>query len=123
MISSYFFQLTGGMVGECIHLPLKVLRNLILTSDPVKSQQIGGTLGLPHALFDLLRVSVERSCFIQVGSEVLEQCFWNMFIPEIDLVFPAQQSQNIATLGEMLIVLRVYWEKDHSWVDKEHRWE
>eukprot|EP00066_Takifugu_rubripes_P020697 XP_011609963.1 PREDICTED: serine/threonine-protein kinase 36 [Takifugu rubripes] len=91
-------QLTGGMVVECIHLPLRVLRNLILASDPEKMQQIGGTLGLPQTLLGLLRESVENSSFIQ-------------------------QSQSIPILGEMIVVLRIYWEKHQSWVDKEQRLE
>lgn len=36
-------------------------------------------------------------------------------------MFPAQQSQVFPTLGEMIVVLRVYWERHHSWVDKERR--
>lgn len=57
------------MVEEvCIHQPLKILRNLILTSDPEKSHQIGRTLGLPHVLFDLIRDAVENPSFIKVTS-------------------------------------------------------
>lgn len=57
------------MVEEvCIHQPLKILRNLILTSDPEKSHQIGQKLGLPHVLFDLIRDAVENPSFIKVTS-------------------------------------------------------
>lgn len=49
-----------------IHQPLKILRNLILTSDPEQSNQIGGKLGLPHVLFDLVYDAVENSSFIKV---------------------------------------------------------
>lgn len=35
-------------------------------------------------------------------------------------VFHTQRSESIPTLGEMIVVLRVYWEKHHSWADKEH---
>lgn len=105
------------MVVECIHLPLKVLRNLILACDPEKSQQIGLTLGLPHTLFDLLHESVDNSSFIQVGIGTVVESF----SPESDFLLPAQTPQSIPTLGEMIVVLRLYWEKHHSWVDKEHR--
>lgn len=111
------------MVVECIHLPLKVLRNLILASDPEKSQQIGGTLGLPQTLFGLLHESIDNSSFIQVASRELKQYFWNAFLPETDFVFPAQQSQSVPILGEMMVVLRIYWEKHHSWVVKEQRFD
>lgn len=73
--SLLFAQLTGGMVVECIHLPLRVLRNLVLASDPEKLQQIGGTLGLPQTLLGLLHESVENSSFIQVASQQLEHYF------------------------------------------------
>lgn len=116
-----FAQLTGGMVVECIHLPLRVLRNLILASDPEKLQQIGGTLGLPQTLLGVLHESVENSSFIQVASQELEQYFWKIFIPEADFAFPAQQSQSVPILGEMIVVVRIYWEKHQSWVDKEQR--
>lgn len=70
-----FAQLTGGMVVECIHLPLRVLRNLVLASDPEKLQQIGGTLGMPQTLLGLLQKSVGNSSFIQVASQESEQSF------------------------------------------------
>lgn len=75
-------QLTGGLHVECIHHPLTVLRHLILTSDPEKSQQIGGTLGLPHTLFDLLQESVENPSFIQVRSRQSEEPFAHVFLAE-----------------------------------------
>lgn len=53
----------------CIHQLLRVLRNLILTSDPERSLQIGPELGLPHILFDLIRDAVENSGFIKVTSQ------------------------------------------------------
>lgn len=116
-----FAQLTGGMVVECIHPPLRVLRNLILASDPEELQQIGGTLGLPQTLLGLLHESVENSSFIQVASQDLPQYFRKTFIPEADFAFPAQQSQSVPVLGEMIVVLRIYWEKHQSWADKEQR--
>lgn len=47
--------------------------------------------------------------------------FLKIFIPEADFAFPAQQSQSVPILGEMIVVLRIYWEKHQSWVDKEQR--
>lgn len=63
-----FGQLTVGIVKETcqIHLPLKVLCNLILTSEPEKSYHISRELGLPHVLFDLVHDTVENSNFIKV---------------------------------------------------------
>lgn len=75
-----FGQLTGGTVEEvlCIHQPLKILRNLILTSDPEESYQIGGKLGLPHVLFDLVHDAVENSSFIKVTARE-----WNHISPRL----------------------------------------
>lgn len=63
-----FGQLTGGVVTEAgqIHRPLRVLRNLILTSDLENSYHIGCEIGLPHLLFDLVHYTVENSHFIKV---------------------------------------------------------
>lgn len=61
-----------------IHQLLKVLRNLILTSDPERSHQIGQELGLPHILFDLVCDAVENSSFIKVTSQEwshIHRCF------------------------------------------------
>ena len=60
----------GGAVQETwrIHQPLKVLRNLILTSDPEKSYHIGRELGLPHVLFELVHESVGNSNFMKVSA-------------------------------------------------------
>lgn len=64
---SCFSQLTSGWVEEvCIVQPLRLLRNLILTSDPEKSYEIGQKLGLPCVLFDLLQDAVENLSFIKV---------------------------------------------------------
>lgn len=64
-----FPQLTSGSVeGVCIVQPLRLLRNLILTSDPEKSYEIGQKLGLPRVLFDLLHDAVENLSFITVSA-------------------------------------------------------
>lgn len=34
---------------------------------------------------------------------------------------PVQQAQGVAALGEMLITLRLYWEKQHDWTKQEQR--
>lgn len=59
------------MVKEAwrIDQPLKVLHNLILTSDPEKSLHIGRELGLPHVLFELVHDTVENSNFIKVTAQ------------------------------------------------------
>ncbi|XP_041808634.1 serine/threonine-protein kinase 36 isoform X2 [Chelmon rostratus] len=98
-ILAFKAQLTGGMVKEAwrIDQPLKVLHNLILTSDPEKSLHIGRELGLPHVLFELVHDTVENSNFIKPWS--------------------------LLTLGEIIIVLVIYWEKHCDWVKEEHRLE
>ncbi|KAF7655842.1 hypothetical protein LDENG_00049560 [Lucifuga dentata] len=93
-------QLTVGAVKEAhqIHQPLKVLRNLILTSDLDKSHHIGCEVGLPHLLFDLVHDAVENPAFIQ-------------------------QPWSVSVLGEMIGVLLIYWEKHCDWVQAENRLE
>ncbi|KAM9348904.1 serine/threonine-protein kinase 36 [Symphorus nematophorus] len=99
-IMTFKAQLTGGVVKEpwCIHQPLKVLQNLILTSDPEKSYQIGRELRLPHFLFDLVHDAVENSNFIK-------------------------QPWSVPTLGQMIVMLLIYWEKHCDWVEEEQSLE
>ncbi|XP_037604268.1 serine/threonine-protein kinase 36 [Sebastes umbrosus] len=99
-ILAFKAQLTGGVVKEAwrIRLPLKVLRNLILTSDLEKSHHICHELGLPHVLFDLVRDAVENSNLVK-------------------------QPWSVPALGEMIVVLMIYWEKHCDWVEEEHRLE
>ncbi|KAM6983867.1 serine/threonine-protein kinase 36 [Tautogolabrus adspersus] len=97
-ILAFKAQLTGGVVKEQIHQPLKVLCNLILASDPEKSYHICCELGLPHVLFDLIHDAVENSNFNKGPCSV-----------------PA--------LGEMIAVLVMYWEKHCDWLEAEHRLE
>lgn len=68
-------QLTGGVLHEMwrIQQPLKVLRNLLLTSDPERSYQIGRELGLPHVLFELVHDTVENSSFMEVTAQTWRQ--------------------------------------------------
>lgn len=70
LVSFLFHQLTGGTVKEVwqIDQPMKVLHNLLLTSDPEKSYQISPELGLPHVLFDLIH-TVVNSKFIKVTAQ------------------------------------------------------
>ncbi|XP_074467737.1 serine/threonine-protein kinase 36 [Sebastes fasciatus] len=99
-ILAFKAQLTGGVVKEAwqIRLPLKVLRNLILTCDLEKSHHICHELGLPHVLFDLVRDAVENC----------------------DLI---KSPLSVPALGEMIVVLMIYWEKHCDWVEEEHRLE
>ncbi|XP_034406806.1 serine/threonine-protein kinase 36 [Cyclopterus lumpus] len=99
-ILAFKAQLTGGVVKEAwrIHLPLKVLRNLILTSDLEKSKSIGHELGLPRVLFDLVHEAVDNSNFIK-------------------------QPWSVPAYGEMIVVLMIYWEKHCDWVEEEHSLE
>ncbi|KAK9536406.1 hypothetical protein VZT92_006186 [Zoarces viviparus] len=97
-ILAFKAQLTGGVVKEPwrIHLPLKVLHNLIVTSDLDKSHHIGHELGLPRVLFDLVRDAVDNSHVIK-------------------------QPWSVRAYGEMIVVLLIYWEKHCDWVEGEHR--
>ncbi|XP_044079758.1 serine/threonine-protein kinase 36 isoform X4 [Siniperca chuatsi] len=99
-ILAFKAELTAGVVKEAlrIHQPLKVLRNLILTSDLEKSYHIGRELGLPHVLFDLVHDTVENSNSIK-------------------------QPWSVPALGEMILVLMIYWEEHCDWVEEEHRLE
>ncbi|XP_078122715.1 serine/threonine-protein kinase 36 [Sander vitreus] len=99
-ILAFKAQPTGGVVEEVwrIHLPLKVLRNLVLSSDLEKSYHIGHELGLPHVLFDLVHDAVENSNFIK-------------------------QPWSVPALGELIVVLMIYWEKHCDWVEEDHRLE
>lgn len=58
-----------------IHQPLKVLHNLILTSDLEKLYHIGRELGLPHVLFDIVQDTVENSNSIKVIAVKHDQQF------------------------------------------------
>ncbi|XP_018547839.1 serine/threonine-protein kinase 36 [Lates calcarifer] len=99
-ILAFKAQLTVGIVKETcqIHLPLKVLCNLILTSEPEKSYHISRELGLPHVLFDLVHDTVENSNFIK-------------------------QPWSVPALREIIAVLLIYWDKHCDWVEEEHRLE
>ncbi|XP_037322554.2 serine/threonine-protein kinase 36 [Pungitius pungitius] len=93
-------QLTGGVVREPwrIHLPLKVLHNLILTSDLEQSQQFVHELGLPRVLFDLVQHAVNNSHFIK-------------------------RPWSVGAFGEMILVLIIYCEKHCDWVKEEQSLE
>nr|XP_043898785.1 serine/threonine-protein kinase 36 isoform X2 [Solea senegalensis] len=79
-------QLTAVEEAWHIHQPLKVLRNLLLNSDHEKTNHIGRELCLPHVLLDQVHDNVENSNYIKH--------------PWI-----------VSALGEMIIVLMIYWDK------------
>ncbi|XP_067112759.1 serine/threonine-protein kinase 36 [Osmerus mordax] len=87
LLTSKTQLLEGILEGACqIRQALKVLNNLILTSVPKDSFHIGREVELPHFLFDLVQDIVE--------SPVVTKQPW------CDSV-----------LGEVMVVLLVYWEK------------
>ncbi|XP_019719707.1 serine/threonine-protein kinase 36-like [Hippocampus comes] len=92
--------LDDGVLKEMrsIHLPLKVLQNLVLTSDLAMRNHIGRELGLPYLLIDLVDSSVENSRFIE-------------------------QPWSLPTLGEMIVALLIYIEKNHDGLKTENRHE
>ncbi|XP_077402507.1 serine/threonine-protein kinase 36-like [Vanacampus margaritifer] len=91
-------QLGEGVLQDMqsIHLPLKVLHNLILTSDLATRNHIGSELGLPCLLIDLVHDSVESSHLIK-------------------------QPCGLVTLGEMIVVLMIYWEKNNGGLRADKR--
>lgn len=74
-----FGQIKGDTVEESweINKPLKVLRNLLLTTDLEESNRIGRDLGLPHALFDPLHDTVEK---------VVPHSFYNMLSLQLGII-------------------------------------
>ncbi|XP_051902511.1 serine/threonine-protein kinase 36 isoform X2 [Hippocampus zosterae] len=93
-------ELDDGVLKEMrsIRLPLKVLQNLVLTSDLDMRNHIGRELGLPYLLIDLVDDSVENSHFIE-------------------------QPWSLPTLGEMIVALLIYIEKNHDGLKTENRHE
>ncbi|XP_058483484.1 serine/threonine-protein kinase 36 isoform X3 [Solea solea] len=79
-------QLTAVEEAWHIHQPLKVLRNLLLNSDHEKTNHIGRELCLPHVLLDQVHDNVENSNYVK-------------------------QPWIVSALGEMIIVLMIYWDK------------
>ncbi|XP_026185072.1 serine/threonine-protein kinase 36 isoform X2 [Mastacembelus armatus] len=93
-------QITGSVAEEAwhIHQPMKILHNLIMTSKPERSYHIGQELGLPHILFDLVNDTIENQTFLK-------------------------EPQSIPALGEVIVVLLIYWEKHCDWVEHEQSLE
>ncbi|XP_034539364.1 serine/threonine-protein kinase 36 isoform X2 [Notolabrus celidotus] len=99
-LQAFKAQLTSGDVNVAwqIQLPLRVLYNMILTSDLEKLSQIHRGLGLPHILFDLIHDTVENFTF-------------------------NRHPESVPALPEMIVVLVMYWEKHCDWVEAEQRLE
>ncbi|XP_077360558.1 uncharacterized protein LOC144005933 isoform X2 [Festucalex cinctus] len=93
-------QLRGGVLKDTWHMshPLKVLQNLIVTSDLDIRNHIDTELGLPCLLFELIQDSVESSNFIE-------------------------QPWSLQTLGELIAALLIYWDKNNDWLREENRTE
>ncbi|XP_049598274.1 serine/threonine-protein kinase 36 isoform X2 [Syngnathus scovelli] len=91
-------QLDDGVLKDIrsIHLPLKVLENLILTSDLAIKNHIGSELGLPSLLIDIVHDFVENSRL-------------------------TEQPWSLPTLGEMIVVLLIYWDKNYDSLREENR--
>uniref|UniRef100_A0A667YY38 non-specific serine/threonine protein kinase n=3 Tax=Myripristis murdjan TaxID=586833 RepID=A0A667YY38_9TELE len=92
-------QLADGSLEDTwqIQQPLRVLRNLILTSDLENLNHIGCEIGLPHLFFDLVHDSVE-----------------NPF---------AEEPWSVPVLVEIITGLLTYWEKCCDWLQVEDRLE
>lgn len=129
MILFSFSQLAGGNFEEArILQPLKFLHKLLLTSDPEQTYEIAHSLGLPQVLFDLLQAAVENPGFITVrlhgriqiqrGLGAAAEIFADRFCSHL----PIQQPASGPALGEMLVALRLYWEKHQDWAKDQQRW-
>ncbi|XP_056140324.1 serine/threonine-protein kinase 36 [Lampris incognitus] len=77
---------------------LRVLSNLVLTSDPEKSRHVGSEVGLPSCLFDLVHDIVENPVVMK-------------------------QPCSVAVLGEIIAVLLTFWERHYDWMQAESRLE
>ncbi|XP_061659818.1 serine/threonine-protein kinase 36-like isoform X3 [Syngnathoides biaculeatus] len=93
-------QLSDGVLKDAwrIGQPLKVLQNLILTSDRATTNQIAVELGLPCLLIDMVHNSLENSYFIE-------------------------QPWSLQILREMMAALLVYWEKNQDLLREDNRLE
>ncbi|XP_064836835.1 serine/threonine-protein kinase 36 isoform X4 [Oncorhynchus masou masou] len=99
LLTSKTLLLDGILEGACqIRQPLKVLSNLILTSDSEDSHRLRQEVGLPHFLFNLVQDIVENPVVIK-------------------------QPWSVTVLGEVIVLLLNYWEKHRDWQQAENRLE
>uniref|UniRef100_A0A8C7KDJ5 non-specific serine/threonine protein kinase n=1 Tax=Oncorhynchus kisutch TaxID=8019 RepID=A0A8C7KDJ5_ONCKI len=72
LLTSKNLLLDGILEGACqIRQPLKVLSNLILTSDSEDSHRLRQEVGLPHFLFNLVQDIVENPVVVKVNLVIL----------------------------------------------------
>uniref|UniRef100_A0A8C8EYK5 non-specific serine/threonine protein kinase n=1 Tax=Oncorhynchus tshawytscha TaxID=74940 RepID=A0A8C8EYK5_ONCTS len=72
LLTSKTLLLDGILEGACqIRQPLKVLSNLILTSDSEDSHRLRQEVGLPHFLFNLVQDIVENPVVVKVNLVIL----------------------------------------------------
>lgn len=116
-------QLKGGVASEAwrINLPLKVLQNLILTSDLEKLTHIGREVELPHLLFDLVNDAVENCHLIQVIASRCHRRRCQVSSSNYFLTSPLQEPSTVEALGEIIVTLLTYWEMHPDWVEEQRR--
>ncbi|XP_029525927.1 serine/threonine-protein kinase 36 isoform X4 [Oncorhynchus nerka] len=99
LLTSKTLLLDGILEGACqIRQPLKVLSNLILTSDSEDSHRLRQEVGLPNFLFNLVQDIVENPVVVK-------------------------QPWSVTVLGEVIVLLLNYWEKHRDWQQAENRLE
>ncbi|KAM9497905.1 serine/threonine-protein kinase 36 isoform 2-T3 [Salvelinus alpinus] len=99
LLTSKTLLLDGILEGACqIRQPLKVLSNLILTSDSEDSHRLRQEVGLPHFLFNLVQDIVENPVVVK-------------------------QPWSVTVLGEVIVLLLNYWEKHRDWQQAENKLE
>ncbi|XP_041750461.1 serine/threonine-protein kinase 36 isoform X2 [Coregonus clupeaformis] len=99
LLTSKTLLLDGILEGACqIRQPLKVLSNLILTSDSEDSHRLRQEVGLPNFLFNLVRDIVENPVVVK-------------------------QPWSVTVLGEVIVLLLNYWEKNCDWQQAENKLE
>ncbi|CAB1315822.1 unnamed protein product [Coregonus sp. 'balchen'] len=99
LLTSKTLLLDGILEGACqIRQPLKVLSNLILTSDSEDSHRLRQEVGLPNFLFNLVQDIVENPVVVK-------------------------QPWSVTVLGEVIVLLLNYWEKHCDWQQAENKLE
>ncbi|XP_014051286.1 serine/threonine-protein kinase 36 isoform X4 [Salmo salar] len=99
LLTSKTLLLDGILEGACqIRQPLKVLSNLILTSDSEDSHRLRQEVGLPHFLFNLVQDIVENPVVVK-------------------------QPWSVTVLGEVIVLLLNYWEKHRDWQQADNKLE
>ena len=126
----------AGILEEAWQIlhPLRVVSKLLLHSDPESSLHIGCELGLPHLLFDLTGVMVDKLSVIKVNAErrsrseegyhhsgILNEIHASMSVNDSPLSVFVKEPWIDDVLSQVLAVLLVYWDRHDEWTEVENR--